>query len=162
MSSQPIKESKFKFRVVGVAQNGDQILLHKIANHNYWSLPGGKIEQQEPSIEALKREMCEELQIEVQVGKMIWIMENFYQKKHKFIHELALYFLMTFPANHEIYRKKEPFFGFEGDKQLTFQWISLNELDSIALYPLFLKKALPSLPVEIKHIIQHHINGIQE
>ena len=43
-------EVGFNYRVVGIAVNGNQVLLHRAENDDFWSLPGGRVELLEPSV----------------------------------------------------------------------------------------------------------------
>jgi len=61
--------------VAGVIQHGDHILAAKRLAGGpsglKWEFPGGKVEQGETGVEALRREIYEELGIDVQVGEFI-------------------------------------------------------------------------------------------
>ena len=41
-----------------------------------WTLPGGGIELLEPSDKALKREMQEELQVDIRIERLLWVIEQ--------------------------------------------------------------------------------------
>ena len=58
---------RFNYRVVGIVFNKTHVLLHRAEEDNFWALPGGRVELLEPSKDALKREMQEELGVEVRV-----------------------------------------------------------------------------------------------
>ncbi len=146
-------EVGFNYRVVGIAVNGNRVLLHRAENDDFWSLPGGRVELLEPSVDALKREMREELGIEIHVERLIWVVEDFFEYDDKSYHELALYFLMTFPQDSHLYGKNEPFVGDEEGIKLLFKWHRLDELEEIPLYPTFLRKALNSIPEVTEHVV---------
>lgn len=143
---------RFVYRVVGVALYNDQVLLHIAGKNDFWSLPGGRGELLETAEDTLIREMKEELDEEIQVERLIWIVENFFTESDKSYHEIGLYFLMNFPAQSQIYRKNS-FKRYEGKSVLRFKWHPLNTLEQLEIYPGFLKKSLKSIPEKIEHIV---------
>lgn len=52
----------------------------------YWEFPGGKIEHNEGHIEALKRELREELGIATEKGKFAWTIDHRYAHAHVRLH----------------------------------------------------------------------------
>ena len=63
----PFEEGKarFVYRLAGIALHSDQVLLHVMIHVNFWSVPGGRGELLEPSPETLRREMRDELGMNV-------------------------------------------------------------------------------------------------
>lgn len=53
---------------------------------DWWEFPGGKIKQGEKPKDALKREICEELNIEIEVGDLLTTVEYDYPKFHLIMH----------------------------------------------------------------------------
>lgn len=150
---------QFNYRVVGVTLNNNQVLLHKSEKDFFWSLPGGRVEFLETASDALKREMREELNIEVKVKRLLWVVENFFEYDFKSYHELALYFLMLLPSGSNLYFQTESFEGKEEGLKLIFQWHKLDSLKYIELYPTFLHKSLISIPKVTHHIV--HNDGFE-
>ena len=144
---------RFNYRVVGVVLNGDRVLLHRWEKEDFWVLPGGRGKLLEPSEDTLKREMREELGVEIQIERLLWVVENFFEYDGKPWHELALYFLIALPRDSHLYGERGPFVGDEEGFKLFFQWHRLGELENISLYPTFLRKALTSLPRVTEHIV---------
>lgn len=153
MISFDIGGARFNYRVVGIALDGNRVLLHRAEMDDFWSLPGGRGEMLEPSEETLKREMREELEVEIRVDRLVWVVENFFEYDDKPYHELAFYFLMTFPPDCHLRKKSEPFTSYDGDVKLIFKWYQLDELENIVLYPSFLREGLRSIPDSIEHIV---------
>src|SRR3954449_8179577 len=85
----------FNFRVAGVLldRTGERVLIHRAPSEPFWTLPGGRVELMEPASEAFKREMLEELGADVQVERLLWVVENFFPYDGKRWHEIAFYFL---------------------------------------------------------------------
>ncbi len=151
-------EARFNYRVVGIALHGDRVLLHRAVWEWIWYLPGGRGELLEPARETLKREMREELGVEIEVGRLLWVMENFFELNGKSYHELGLYFLMTFPDGSGLPRKDE-FVGDEEGIKLIFKWFPITQLESVRLYPSFLALGLKSIPPGTEHVVHTDVIG---
>lgn len=67
--------NKPDIRVAIVILKDDQILLvkHRKAGRQYWLLPGGRVEWNEDLHSALKRELLEETNLQIEVGQLIFI-----------------------------------------------------------------------------------------
>jgi ADP-ribose pyrophosphatase YjhB (NUDIX family) len=149
---------RFNFRVAGVALRDERVLLQGTDHEPFWTLPGGRVEWLEPSPEALRREMREELGIEIHIERLIWVVENFFEYEGHLVHELSLLFSISFPSNPELY-EQEQFEGDEGETRLRFRWFPLHSLDSVVLYPAFLGTALRSIPNQVTHVLHSELGG---
>jgi ADP-ribose pyrophosphatase YjhB (NUDIX family) len=143
----------FNYRIVGVAVRGDEVLLHRAVTDDFWALPGGRAELREPAEATLRREMREELDVEVRVECLLWVVENFFTFRGVDHHELALYFLMGLPPGSAPATAREPFRGDEDGLELVFRWFPVAGLDRIRLYPTFLRESLRSLPATPVHVV---------
>jgi ADP-ribose pyrophosphatase YjhB (NUDIX family) len=151
----------FNLRVAAVILHNGNVLIHRAAHEDFWTLPGGRIELGEPAAAALAREMQEELEVEVEVGRLLWLVENFFEYAGKRWHEIAFYFEVALPADYPLYDATEPFTGTEDfylddgtPLQLIFQWHPVADLENVLLLPSFLRTALGS-PPEHTHCIVH-------
>jgi ADP-ribose pyrophosphatase YjhB (NUDIX family) len=146
--------TRFVLCSVGVLLHRHRVLLHHIETAPYWVLPGGRVEYLENSINAIEREIKEDLNVEIEVEKLLWVVENFFEDSDKLHHELGFYYLLSLPENSPIFEQEGPFKGVKPSKNPTFQWFDLDSLDKIAVFPPFLKGSLLSLTDKIRHIIQ--------
>ena len=94
-----------------VILNKNKIILCRIKGRNWYFLPGGHVEFGEEIEASLKRELMEEAEIKVKLGKVIGVMENFYRENRKSHHEINIIFSGT-TANRKI-SSKEPHIKFE-------------------------------------------------
>jgi 8-oxo-dGTP pyrophosphatase MutT (NUDIX family) len=152
----------FNYRTCGIAINNGRVLAVKIAPYDFWLFPGGRIEYLESSKAALEREIKEELNMPCQIGRLLWLAEDFYNFENQKTHELCYYYLIDFPDSKEIYEKEEwvvnePQKLHESAKKLTFQWIPLETLDKVNLIPHYVKVKLDSIPEEINLLIINHL-----
>jgi ADP-ribose pyrophosphatase YjhB (NUDIX family) len=145
---------RFNYRVVGVAIHNDSVLLHRADHEPFWTLPGGRGEHGETAEQTIKREMLEELETDVQVDRLLWVVENFFEYEGLSYHELALYFRIHFrPGSAALY--SEAFDGAEGDMPLRFKWFPVRRepLAALPLLPAFLPERLTELPGSTVHVV---------
>jgi ADP-ribose pyrophosphatase YjhB (NUDIX family) len=145
---------RFTNRIVGIAYDGDRVLLHRAISDDFWAMPGGRAELLETAAETLRREMREEMNEEVTVERLVWIAENFFEYGPRSFHEIGFYFLMHLPPASPLRQKAEPFYGQEGDLQIIFQWFPVETLEQVYLFPAFLRTGLKNLPTSTVHIVQ--------
>ncbi len=172
MISFEIGAVRFNCRAVAVILDRDErrVLLHKALFEDFWSLPGGRIEIGEASIDALKREMREELSVEVEVDRLLWVSEEFFEYLGTEWHGIGLYFLVRLPGDCPIY-EHDSWSGIEefvedifvpedlraenNKLELVFQWCDREALHEFTLYPPFLADGLRILPESTQHVIRH-------
>jgi 8-oxo-dGTP pyrophosphatase MutT (NUDIX family) len=148
------EKTLFNYRVAGVAINNGHILLDRNSRNSYWVLPGGHPDMMEPMQDALTRELKEEIGEDVEVIRLIWILENFFQKNNN-IHELSFYFLMKLNDQSKLLKSIGPFYGEEHGHALIYQWFPLDEeiLSTLPLFPSNLARALIDIPSYPQHIV---------
>lgn len=149
-------DRRFNFRVAGIAIANNQVLLHRLDTDDFWTFPGGRVELGETSQEALVRELKEELNADVEIVRLLWLVENFFEYNKQQYHEIAFYYLMQFSKQSPYLNKNSSFSGIEPDISLEFKWfpIDSNVLKTLPLLPSFLQESLNNLPSSVEHIIQ--------
>ena len=148
-------EKRFNYRIAGVALHENRVLLNREDEYRFWFMPGGRAELLEPAQETLQREFREELNVEIQIGRLLWFVESFFERFHEAYHQLSLYFLIDLPPDWPLLTVDGAFRGVEEEANLLFQWYHLHELATLHMYPTFLKQALQALPENTEHILDY-------
>lgn len=150
------KGRRFNARVAGLALRDDHLLIHRAVHEPFWTIPGGTAEMGEDSRTTLVREMQEELGVDVTVGRLLFLVENFFTFEKRAWHEIGWYYLMDLPSIfpfstdgriiHEIV---------DGKNRLEFKWVpaTRDSLDALPLPPVFLASRIEDLPETTEHII---------
>ena len=148
-------EGRFNYRVAGLLVHDNRLLIMQDKGQPYYYVPGGRIKMNERSEDAIKREIIEELGIEVNVIRMLWVNENFFNEEtlHEKFHEICFFYLLEL-KDMEILNKGKDFLVDENGKIHTYYWKTLDDIKSINLYPQFLREKITDLPLHIKHIVE--------
>lgn len=147
------ESGQFNLRVAGVCLHDDHVLLHQDDREDFWVLPGGRPLLGESSMDTVRREMAEKIAVAVTVGRLLWVVENFFDYRGERLHEIAFYYAMHLPAESPYQDVHAGFTGYEGEISLPFRWFPLDRLDQIRVYPTFLVQGLVNLPESPRHLI---------
>lgn len=150
---------RFVYRAVGVLIHNKKLLIMKDENSPYYYIPGGKVRLHEISSDAIKREIKEEVNIDVNVKRILWICENFFKENAsgETFHEIGIYYLLEL-NDEKILEKGDDFVMTEGGKhELVFSWKPLEQIKDLYLYPLFLKENVLNLPNNIEHVVERKL-----
>ncbi len=106
-------------------------------------------------METLKREMIEELGVEVGVGRMLWSVENFFRYQERDYHEIGFYYEMEIPAHFPFHPSDIVHRLRDGKNDLEFKWVeaSTAALAALDIPPYFIAEQIETLPVTPVHII---------
>ena len=99
----------------------------------HYNLPGGGVKQGEGLHEALKREVREEANADIDVGPLLFVIEYvpaLHDNKYGLTQSLQLFFLCTLRSGSEPHQPPSPI-----DHQEGVHWLPLSELHSAPLLP---------------------------
>jgi 8-oxo-dGTP pyrophosphatase MutT (NUDIX family) len=96
-------ENRFLYRTAAVFVNRSRVLLHQFRHDSFWAVPGGRVEHGEAAGDALRREMEEELSINIKDIRPIWCVDTFFEHQGQSCHEIGIYFLVSAPSDSYIY-----------------------------------------------------------
>lgn len=144
------EEGILNCRSAGFIIKNNKILLHKGKEVDFWAPIGGKVKIMESSIDAVKREYKEELDIEVEVERLIWIAENFFEFDSKKYHEYTFIYLLIDVNNMLSCEEDELVLN---EKEFLYKWIDRDKINKLSVKPGFLSGNLEKLPEQLVHVI---------
>lgn len=147
--------ARFQVRVAGLGFRDGYVLVHRAVHETFWTFPGGRAEIGETSQETLRREMMEELGVDVTVGRLLWSVENFFHYEQLDWHELGLYYLMDIPAGFPFDPERIVHRIQDGDNDLEFKWARATREALVALDipPYFIAEEIENLPSASRHLV---------
>lgn len=112
----------------------EKLLVTKLKDQDdiYYLLPGGGQEPGEILPETVKRECLEETGIEVEVGELILLREYFLDKG---VHGVEFMFSCKFIGERSGILQPD-------DNQIGIEWIPIQELKKLPLYPTALRESI--------------------
>lgn len=142
---------KFNVRTTGIFLNDGKILVHKCNETGFYALPGGRVQAREDSITALKREVLEELDLEIENTSFIGAVENFFTVPEAKFHEYMWMIKGGF-KDKSVY-EKEIIIGHEQEKKLIFEWVDIDKLKDLNFKPVEVIPYLKNIDGRVHHII---------
>lgn len=145
-----IDNNRFNARVSAIIYNKDKtkILLFKMRDRDFYMLPGGRIEMNEDSLSAIKREISEELDFDLKFT-LCSIQENFLKLENTNI----MQYCFCYKAIYDGKINDEKFVCKDNNSQI-FEWIDLNDLSNIIIKPSSTSRLIKDDRNDIKHIIE--------
>ncbi|EIE41786.1 mutT/nudix family protein [Mycoplasmopsis canis UFG4] len=128
-------DNAFKMRTACIIKWGNKILLAYDDSNSYRYLPGGKVEFGEKIFDAIKREIKEELKVDLKELKEKFIDETFYFSKfsNSNVHEVCFYFEGKIEPIEQMQNSK--FTLVENGRNLYFEWVNIEDLNNIDFRP---------------------------
>jgi ADP-ribose pyrophosphatase YjhB (NUDIX family) len=146
----------FNYRVAGLLIHCGNLLIMTDENLPYYYLPGGRVQFNENSNDAIIREIKEELKIKIDNIKLIWVNENFFteESSSEKYHEICFYYKVIINDENEITKNNE-FVIVEENKKHRFIWVNVINIKKYKIYPLFLAEKINDDDSQIKHIVEY-------
>jgi len=115
-----------------VITKDEKILLCNEKGAKYYFLPGGHVEFGELIEDALKREVMEELGVEVKSAEELFMLQNIFEQKGIKRHEF----------NHVFKTELETYDFNVTEDHIEFSWHDISEVKNINLLPEEIKKRI--------------------
>ncbi|WP_323650042.1 NUDIX hydrolase [Lysinibacillus xylanilyticus] len=136
---------KLNIRVGAWIVHDDNLLVSQFPDGTI-SLPGGRVQLRETSIEAIEREIMEETGMQLDNPKLFAVIENFFLEKEYF-HEFLFIYRGQIPIQPKYY-------GQDSSNQII-KWIPLTQVNELK----------PDILVKLSEIVEieelHHFTNIE-
>ena len=150
-----VGDQRFNFRIAGLGFRDGHVLVHRAEHEAFWSFPGGRAEVGETSVDTLRREMREELGVDVEIGRLLWTVENFFRYEARHYHEIGFYYAMTLPASFPFHATDIVHRNRDGKNDLEFKWVpaTVAALRALDIPPYFIAEDIETLPETSRHLV---------
>lgn len=141
------ENGRFNYRVCAVIINDNRLLAMHDENSPYYYLPGGRVVLHETAENAVLREVKEELEIDAEIIRPLWVNQGFFTEDvtGEQFHELCIYFLIDV-SHTDILKRGDKFRMYERGHVHDYEWLAFERLKNEYLYPIFIKEKIFHLP----------------
>ena len=155
MLSFVVGATRFNYRVAAIVLRDGCVLTCREDDDDYVMLPGGRVEMGESSETALRREIAEEVHATAGAARLLFTVENFFEREAQRFHELAIYYLVELPPDVPFRRGGVAFETFDEGYRLRFEWVPLAGagLRQRNLLPPWMIDRLADLPATTQHLV---------
>lgn len=144
----------FSYRVAAIIRQNGRILLQREAGTEEYAFPGGHVAFGETNEETLVRELMEETGLQIQVRSLTWVGEIFFPWGTLPCHQICLFYESECAEN---LVSPEAFDSLEkradGSSKVIFEWMPLERVQSLTLYPEQAKEFLQDDSGKVRHFI---------
>ena len=125
---------KFNYRAGLLITKNNKVLVECNPDYDFVTIPGGRVKTKESSIDALIRELEEEMHITISKEEVRFksVIENFFELDNKDYHEL--FFLYKLNVEEKDDRFKEDMINYDSEKSY-YKWVDKDKLDEVNLLP---------------------------
>ena len=135
----PIKDIRLNIRTAVIIETEKGYIFEKDNKNRFYWITGGRIQINETSEEAAKREIKEELGINIENIKLKAIVESFFELDKEKFHEICFYYKYKLDKNINLIN--------------NYYYLSINEMEKENIQPKILLDIINSKNNEIMHII---------
>lgn len=125
---------KFNFRVAVLIEHKDKVLLE--TSGEFWNMIGGRVHFGDSTLEAAKRELKEELNVDIANLKLINVSENFFPWMGSNQQELLFVYRAVVDNSYE-FTKKEKIKCADAEK--IFKWHNKKDVENLVCKPEIIK-----------------------
>lgn len=142
---------RFNCRVNGICIKDNKIFLTKLKTDKYWTFIGGKVEFDETTDNAILREYKEEIGVNLQIDKLLALIENFFELQGESWHQYIFFYQLRDDNN------ALEFFNGERDvsdeKNAIYRWFDLEEIPHVQIKPKCSSEILRNISSQLQHYI---------
>lgn len=146
-------DDRFSYRVGAIIIEDGCVLLATNESADYYYSVGGRVHFGETAYNAVLRETKEETGIDYEVDRLVFINENFFVEpcgvnKGKRFHEIGMFFVMKPRGKKEIIAD-----GYCMDGKEHLEWVPIDKLKDLRVFPTFLASRINDLPMYTESIV---------
>ena len=134
-----IDDKRFNFRVGAIIECENKVLLQKSKDLNFYRLPGGRVKIGESTLEAVKRELEEEIGLKETNYELNHISENFFNWQGNEVHELYFMYKIKLNPSHPLFQKDE--FPSDNPEEINY-WIDKEKIKDVYCLPTILNEVI--------------------